>query len=435
MHNSLKYAAVAIVAAATGLATGSAASATAAPSSPPRSATAASHAVTGPWHTSWAQSQDGRSTATLTNQSIRMITHLSQGGDAVRFRVQNQFGTTALRIGRAAVALTDGQSAAVRPGTTRAATFGGRSSVTVAPGKDAWSDPIPLRTASQADLAVSLFTSGTIQPSQHFSAMRHNYVTSTGAGDQTRQADGSAYTSTVDQTYLVSAVDTFNTSVRGTIVAYGSSVVDGAGSDNCGGDCRRSGNNQRWTDDLGARINQDLPGHQQLSVANAGIGGTLSSTQCPGESEDAKRVSGVPRLDRDVLALHGVTGVVFFYGTNDLAAGCTGDQILASYRTIFQRLHAHGIKVYVAASTPRPSYTDQQNRYRWQVGQFVANQGDCGGLCDGVVDFDQAIKDPVKPNSINPAFDNGDGIHANIAGQKAEADTISLSMLASSTRR
>jgi lysophospholipase L1-like esterase len=43
------------------------------------------------------------------------------------------------------------------------------------------------------------------------------------------------------------------------------------------------------------------------------------------------------------------------------------------------------------------------------------------------------LKDPLKPNSINPAYDNGDGIHANIAGQQAIADFISLPMLGPST--
>ncbi|MDX8033253.1 hypothetical protein SK803_23800 [Lentzea sp. BCCO 10_0856] len=44
------------------------------------------------WFTSWAQSQQHLAPVTLHNQSMRMITHLSQGGTAVRIRVQNTFG-------------------------------------------------------------------------------------------------------------------------------------------------------------------------------------------------------------------------------------------------------------------------------------------------------------------------------------------------------
>ncbi|MEK8143446.1 hypothetical protein NKH18_19000 [Streptomyces sp. M10(2022)] len=50
-----------------------------------------------------------------------------------------------------------------------------------------------------------------------------------------------------------------------------------------------------------------------------------------------------------------------------------------------------------------------------------------------MVDFDQVLKDPLKPNSINPAYDTGDGVHANILGQQAIADYISLPLLLSST--
>jgi hypothetical protein len=63
------------------------------------------------------------------------------------------------------------------------------------------------------------------------------------------------------------------------------------------------------------------------------------------------------------------------------------------------------------------------------------NQNDCGGACDGVIDFSQVIDAPLNPNAINLAYDNGDGIHVNIAGQTAEANTLSLPMLASSARQ
>ena len=52
-----------------------------------------------------------------------------------------------------------------------------------------------------------------------------------------------------------------------------------------------------------------------------------------------------------------------------------------------------------------------------------------------MIDFDHVIKDPVAPNSIDKRYDVGDGIHVNIAGHRAQAETISLPMLAASTRR
>ena len=46
---------------------------------------------------------------------------------------------------------------------------------------------------------------------------------------------------------------------------------------------------------------------------------------------------------------------------------------------------------------------------------------------DGVIDFDQALRDPAQPKRMNPAFDSGDHLHPNEVGYKAMADAIDLS--------
>jgi lysophospholipase L1-like esterase len=388
------------------------------------------------WFTSWAQSQQGLANSTLNNQSVRMITHLSQGGDALRVRIQNQFGTSPLTVDAVAVAI--GGTGAAIVGSSHPATFPGpnhrdSTSVTVAPGGEAWSNPIKIGTRPQDDIAVSMYVSGQAVPGQHNSALRDNYVTPAGTGNHVGDASGAAYTQKVTSTYLVSAVDVHNTHLLGTIVAYGSSVVDGTGSTNCGPGCTITGNNQRWADDLARRVVKELPADEQVAIANAGIGGTTSSPECVDEPDGVKGLEGTTRLNRDVLALHGVTAVIYYYGTNDLQDDCTADQILSSYRNVFPRLRQAGIKVYVTPITPRPIYTDQMNLHRYTVDSFVHTWNNCSDLCDEVLDFDQVIKDPLRPNALNPSYENnGDGIHVNIAGQQAIADSISLPLLARS---
>jgi lysophospholipase L1-like esterase len=328
----------------------------------------------GRWFTAWAESQQRLAQTPLKDQSVRSLAHLSQGGHAVRIRIQTEFGTEPLVVDRGTAALSDGQGPAVRAKSMRQLTFGGSESVAVPAGGEVWSDPVALDTAPDTDLAISLHVPGQVRPGQHDNAFRDNYLTAPGSGDHVQDVDGSAYTATTSATYLVSAVDVRNPNLRGTIVAYGSSVVDGTGSTDCGQGCTQAGNNRRWSDDLARRITRELPATRQLAVANAGIAGTFSSTQCPDEPKDMAGLEAGPRLDRDVLALHGVTGVIFFYGTNDLQGHCTSAQILASYREVFAGLHEHGIKVYVVPSTPRPLYTDQMNRYRWDIGTFVTNR-------------------------------------------------------------
>ncbi|MFJ7017834.1 SGNH/GDSL hydrolase family protein [Streptomyces sp. NPDC101117] len=386
------------------------------------------------WFTSWASSQQGLASEQLDDQSVRMISHLSQGGDALRVRLQNTFGKAPLTVRAATVARSDGDGAAT-DGAPVAVTFAGRRTVVVPAGGEVWSDPARIGTAAQDDVAVSVSVSGTVDAGIHKSAFRTNYLTPPGSGDHTADASGAAYTRTTGSTYLVSAVDVHNPRLRGTLVAYGSSVVDGTGSTDCGPGCQRPGEDLRWTDGVARRIIEELPADRQFTVANAGVGGTTSAATCPRMDPSLRGLDAVSRLERDVLALHGVTGVLYYYGTNDLAAGCEAAPILDSYRDVFRRLRAAGVKVYVTPITPRPGYTDQNNRDRHTVGTFVSTWNTCAATCDGVLPFDQVLRDPVKPNSINPPYDTGDGVHANIAGQQALADIVSLPMLAASGSR
>ncbi|MFI0805653.1 GDSL-type esterase/lipase family protein [Amycolatopsis lurida] len=380
------------------------------------------------WFTSWAASQQRLASVTLKDQSVRVVTHLSQGGDAVRIRIQNTFGSTPLVVDRTTIGHSDGQAGVTG---VRSVTFGGRRSVTVPPGEDIWSDPAELVTRPDEDLAVSMYASGSVVPGQHDNALRNNYLTPPGAADHTADTSGSAFTEKVTATYLVSAVDVHNLALRGTIVPYGSSVVDGTGSTICNPGCGVKPVNRRWTDALARRITAELPPTKQLAVANAGIAGTTSAADCPQTPTAFRGLDANTRIERDVLALHGVTDVIFYYGTNDLASGCTAAPILDSYRRAFERLHAAGIAVYVTPITPRPGYSDQNNKDRYTTSTFVKQWNSCAGTCDGVVDFDQVLKDPLKPNSIAPGYDVGDGIHVNMAGQQALADYVPLAMLGS----
>jgi hypothetical protein len=64
------------------------------------------------------------------NQTIRMLVKPTIGGERVRVRLSNAFGSTALPIGAAHIALV-AQGAKIVPESDRALTFGGRASVSI----------------------------------------------------------------------------------------------------------------------------------------------------------------------------------------------------------------------------------------------------------------------------------------------------------------
>jgi hypothetical protein len=198
------------------LASGSVVSATTAATAETTAATAPASSSAGrAWFTSWAQSQQELAPTPLRDQSVRMITHLGQGGGALRVRIQNTFGTTPLTVDAATVGHSAGDGAAVE-GDVLPVTFDGRREVVVPAGGEVWSDAAALKTRAQDDVAVSLSVSGTVAPGRHTGAFRSNYLTAPGSGDHTAEASGDAYTQTVGSTYLVSAVDVHNPKLRGT---------------------------------------------------------------------------------------------------------------------------------------------------------------------------------------------------------------------------
>ena len=78
--------------------------------------------------------------AGFRNATIREIVLTSAGGARVRVRLTNAYGSGALRIGLAAIAV-DRHGPDTVPGTSRAVYFDHRRSVVIAPGGEATSDP------------------------------------------------------------------------------------------------------------------------------------------------------------------------------------------------------------------------------------------------------------------------------------------------------
>ena len=58
-------------------------------------------------------------------------------------------------------------------------------------------------------------------------------------------------------------------------------------------------------------------------------------------------------------------------------------------------------------------YTPEKEATRQAVNQFIRTSGEF----DGVVDFDAATRDPADPTRLQAAYDGGDGLHPNDAGQ------------------
>jgi len=349
----------------------------------------------------------------LTDQTVRNVVFLSAGGSIVRIRLSNAFGTQAMQVGHASVAV-QASGADATAGTVRELTFGGEQAVTLAAGGDALSDPVPLRVAALSALLVSVYVPGPTGPvTNHPFTAQGNYL---GSGDLASSVSGAAYGDTPCWMFI-SGVDVRAPSrVIGSVVALGDSITDTANT---------TGNaNRRWPDDLARRLNA-RPG-PALSVVNAGLGG--NRLLAPRDGQPYYGVPALARLDRDVFAQTGVRAVILLEGVNDIGYGATADEIISADQQIIAQSHARGLRIYGATITPFGGsfvFSATAEKTRSEVNTWIKT----GHAFDGVIDFAAAVANPSDPTALSSAYDSGDHLHPNDAGCQAMADAINLSMI------
>ncbi len=366
---------------------------------------------------------------TAAHQTVRLIVHTAAAGDRVRVRLSNTFGAQPLTFGAASLARR-ATGATLSPGSVRRLTFGGRSIVTIPPGREMYSDPVRLTVSAQQDLAVSLYVPGLSGPAMtwHGSAFTTSYLSKPLAGDHSADQGAAAFPYTTTSWFWLDGVDVATTAYAGVVVALGDSLTDGVLSSIDG--------NNRWPDVLARRLLR-LPVGRRESVVDAGISGnTVSAIPC-GPCGPAS----VERLDRDVLGQAGVRQVILFQGGQDIGRGASAAHIIAAMRDIARRVHARGLAIDGATITPDGGTTffttpaiclcmpAQREAVRQAVNAFVRKSG----VFDAVIDFDALLRDPRRPDHLNARYDSGDHLHPNVAGLQAMGDAIPLSIFAGST--
>lgn len=262
------------------------------------------------------------------NQTIRMIARVSIGGEQIRVRFSNEFGTAPVAIGAAHIALA-GKGAAILPGTDRALTVSGERSFTIPPGALVMSDPVSLKLQPLASVAVSVFVPNATGPaSWHALGRQTTYISS--AGDFTASADVAA-AKTTHSWYWLSGIEVLASQDTSAVVTLGDSITDGAAA--------TLDANHRWPDVLAEEMSARK--ENALAVLNEGISGNRLLHQFAGPSTLA-------RFDEDVLAQDGVKYLIVLDGINDIGwphmengkfAGeaVSAQQIIAALRQIAER--------------------------------------------------------------------------------------------------
>ena len=368
------------------------------------------------WIGTWATAPSSVDTQrSFTDTTLRQAAHVSIGGAQVRVRLTNRFGTSPLIVGDASIAAAQEGSTTAVPGTLHSLTFSGARTVTVPPGADMLSDPVPLSVAPQSTLLVSLYVPGPTGPATYHHLSYQDV--SSAPGDRADQPSGDGFAPAAKNWYFLAGIDVSGAPARGALVALGDSITNGQGS--------TIDRNDRWSDDLAQRV-LALPPAARLGVLNAGIDGDRIL-----RSSDRFGPAALARLDSDVLAQSGVTDLIVLLGINDIQQtphDYDAARIELGLTQIALRAHAHGIRVIGCTITPYEgwlTYEARGEQTRQAVNQFVRTSG----VFDGVADFDAAVHDAGDPQRLRSDYDSGDHLHPNAAAYRVMAGAIDLSRL------
>jgi hypothetical protein len=108
----------------------------------------------------WSASLEGVHGAS-PDVTVRELARVSVTATGIRVRLGNPFGSALVQVKDAwlGLSLAPGTAAEV-PGSNHRITFGGSPTVSIAPGQEVVSDPLPVTVQAQQDVAVSIYAPG-----------------------------------------------------------------------------------------------------------------------------------------------------------------------------------------------------------------------------------------------------------------------------------
>ncbi len=329
----------------------------------------------------------------LANTTLREIIHVSLGGTRLEVQLSNEKSCHPVEI--KAVYLADAlDSCNIDPHTARWLKFNGKRSVILPAGKAIYSDALDYQLRPLQRLAVTICYGSQVpeNATSHRGSRTLSYI----AKGMIRPGKPFVVIDTPAHWYNLSKINVLSSSHA--IAILGNSITDGRGS--------TTGKQNRWTDFMAEALNGNA------GVLNLGIGGNCVISG--GISDPALK-----RFDRDILDQKGVDRLIIFEGTNDIGC-CKGNaeeishKLIEAYQTMTIKARAKGIKVYGATITPFKGngwYTFFHEAARQTVNQWIRTSG----AFDGVIDFDQLVRDEKDPEQIRPEY-SFDWLHLNPKG-------------------
>lgn len=357
----------------------------------------------------------------ISNQTIKQISQISLGGEAVRLIFTNQYGDQPIYIDKTTVGLIKGES--LKSKNAYPVYFSGKFKAQILPGKQLISDPIQLPVPDHGQLMVNTFIQKpTTFKTFHWDAKQTSWLIT---GNQTADLNTPSSAKTTTARLLLSAVEVKPKRKAHVVAVIGDSITDGATA--------TLDANTRWTDFLAKRLSP-----HQVAVINSGISGNRLLNDGMGDS-------ALERLKKEVFQYSGVKTLIVLVGINDISWPGTAfapkqpiptfEALTQGYKRVVDEAHRQGIQVIGATllpfsgalpNTPLDNYYQpNKDELRQRINHWMRTSH----TFDGVLDLDQGLKDPKHPDRLNPIYDSGDHLHPNDRGNQQMANLVDVNQL------
>jgi len=350
----------------------------------------------------------------LTENTLRQIVRVSIGGGVVRLRFSNAFSKSPVELKSVAIAQSL-EGGSVDVSTQKALKFNNNPGIIMAPGGEAFSDPVKFNLKPGSRLAVTIhFGKTSPDVTGHPGSRTTSFILS---GNNISSSDFAGAVKT-DHWYVIQGIDVQGNKNSKTIAVLGNSITDGRGSG--------TNKQNRWTDILSARLLEN-PDTKNTGVLNLGIGGNCVVRGGLGPT-------ALERFDRDILSQSNVRWLIILEGINDIGSAKTQEEadkiaaeLIAAYDEMINKAHAKGILVYGATMLPfAGSFYDTPYRQtaRDTVNEWIRNSR----RFDAVIDFDKIMRNPDDVKTILTDMHDGDFLHPNQAGYRRMGENVNLGL-------
>ena len=336
----------------------------------------------------------------LTNNSLRQIVQVSIGGKKVRLKLTNEFSKepTEIKAIELSIAKTAGSSSEINEASTVSLTFDGKQSVTIPAGGMIVSDAVKFPIGNRENVAITIHYG---QTSPSVSGHPGSRTTSYLKEGNTTDFTGAIRT---DHWYNIQTLEVEASKKAGAVAILGNSITDGRGS--------TTNEQNRWADVLSRRLLANKATNK-IGVLNMGIGGNCVLRGGLGPT-------GKDRYHRDLFGQEGLKWIILFEAVNDLGSSWNGvqtaERIIDVYKEIIDEAHQKGILVFGGTITPFKGnnyYNADHEKGRSMINEWIRTTE----MLDGVIDFDQAVRNPEDPEALQKAFlFENDWLHLNAHG-------------------